>query len=374
MNKKVILSFGILLISINVYAKTKGSVTVGSELIENDASEEGKVLFGGAYTNFNITAENEYVTAGGKLYYRLNSTDSIDGLGQKLEIKKALLKVRPLGDNSIEFAIGKLYSYYLPGNFFQLSEIYTGASRWGKTGVGFVFNKEGLSVGGAIPLTESYVNFSDGFGLNGAVVYDLKTVNADLPVKLGADLLYSAAKQGDAPLKNDFSSTVTALFTPSLKGLVSKVSVAASFSYNAEPFVASSVFKNVSNYKNADLKKSNFGSINASANVGKIQLTLEGEAGHSTKGSIVPLYAGTQVVVPVTEKIALRPKFFYYAALDSQDKSAGRQTFEIYPRVWITTGDFVISAGYDFDFKQVSASDWNFEWSVPLFVEYKLGK
>lgn len=375
MNRKIIaIGLALLSLSANVFAKTKGSVTVGSDVIKNDTSEEGKILFGGAFTSFNITAENEYLTAGGKIYYRLNSTDSFEELGQKLEVKKIVFKVRPFGNDLFEAAIGKLYSYYLPGNFFQLSEFYTGASRWGKTGVGFEFNKSGFSAGIGIPLTESYIKFTDGFGVNGALVYDFNNLNDKVPVKLGADIIFSTAKQKDDSYEKDISSTVSVLYTPSENGFVSKISVAAAFSYNAEPFVANTAFKNVSNYKTENLKKANFGSINASANIGAVQVTLEGEFGHSVKGSLIPLYAGTQAVIPVTKNISLKPKLFYYAALDSENQAASRQTFEFYPRGTVSAGNFVISAGYDFDFKQKTESDWDFEWRFPVSVEYKIGK
>lgn len=372
--KKLLLVLLFALLAATAFAKTKASVIAGSNIVETTESNDVPVQFGGAYTGLNITAEDDYITGSGKFYYRLNAADQWEKNSQKLDVKKAVLKIRPFGTDILEISVGKLYSYYLPGTFFQLSEIYTGSGRWGKTGVGLSFNKSGFFGGLGIPLTESYVKFSDSFGLSTAFGYDFKKVNKSIPVKLGTDLIYSMEKQKDESYKNDFSSTVSVLYTPSINGFISKVSVAASFSYNAEPFVASSVFKNVSNYKNTDLKKSNFGSLNTSANLGKIQLSLEGEAGHSTKGSLIPLYVGTQVVVPITEKIALRPRFFYYAVLDSQNKDDGRQTFEIYPRIWITTGNFVISAGYDFDFKQTTSADYDFKWSIPVSIEYKVAK
>jgi len=372
--KKNILMFTIALISINVYAKTKGSVILGSNLVETTEVNDGTVQFGGAYAGLNITAENEYVTGSGKFYYRLNAVDQWENNAQKLDVKKAVLKFRPFGNDSLEIAGGKLYSYYLPGTFFQLSEVYTGSGRWGKTGVGLSFNKAGFFGGFAIPLTESYVKFTDSFGLAAAFGYDFKNLNNNIPLKLGTDLLFTNTKQKDESYFQDFSSTISILYNPADFNLFKKNSVSLAFSYNAEPFVANSVFKNVSNYKSANLKKANFASLNVSSTIGKIQFALEGEAGHSTEGSLVPLYFGTQVGIPVTSWLTLKPKAFYYAALNADDNKDSRQTIEVYPRFLLAFEKWTISAGYDFDFKQTSESDWAFEWSIPFYVEYKIGK
>lgn len=361
-------------LAVNGFAKTKGTLTVGSDIVKTDDTEDQNIVFGGAYTNLNITAENEYVTAGGKIYFRLNSTDEWESLAKKIEIKKAFLKARPFGTDLFEIAIGKLYSYYLPGNFFQLSEIYTGSSRWGKTGLGVLINKNGFSGGAALALSESYEAFTDSVGVNGALVYDFKEISSKIPVKLGADLLYLREVEDDDTYSDDFSSTVSILYTPKVDGFISKLSLALSYSYNSEPYVASSVFKNVTNYKNADLKKSNFASVNFSTDIGRVKFTLEGEAGHSKEGSMIPLYAGTQLLIPVFKFIYFKPRFFYYAALDEDDNSASRQTFEVYPRLWLEIKNVAISAGYDFDFKQTSDDEWRYEWAIPFFIEYRLGK
>jgi len=377
--KKVIVIFGTIFIGATGFAKTKGTATIGSDIVKTSDSDSDSVQFAGAYGNLNVTAEDDYITAGGKIYYRLNSSDSWEDNGQKIEIKKALLKFRPFGNNSLEIAGGKLYSYYLPGSFFQLSEIYTGSNRWGKTGAGVSFNKAGFFGGAGVPLTESYVKFSDSWGVNGAIGYDFKTISNKYPVKLGADLLYSRTKETDKKTKeesykDELSSSVSFLYTPKLEGFISKFSVFTSVSFNSEPYVASSVFKKVANYNNKDLKKSNFASLNLSANLKSVQVSLEAEAGHSAEGNIIPVYTGFQVFVPFTNWVGLKPRFFYYGALDAENSSESKQALEVYPRLWFTLNSWNISAGYDFGFKQNLENKWNFEWKIPVFFEYKIEK
>jgi len=372
--KVLIIALLVSMTEIFIFAITKASFSIGSDIVNSDSSAEGKIHFAGLYSNLNLNVDNDFVTAGGKIYYRVNGFEAWSDASQKLDVKRAYLLFRPFGNEWLEIGGGKLYSYYLPGNFFQLSENYTGASRWGKTGVGLSFNKSGFSGGIAVPLTESYVKFSESWGLNGALVYDFKVLNESIPVKFGADAVYAATKQKSGTYDNDFSSTASVLYTPAVKGFVSKISLAASFTYNGEPYVASSVFKNVSNYKNEYLKKSNFASLNYSSNFGKFQFVAEGEAGHSTEGTIVPLYLGTQVTIPVTTWLCFKPRFYYYAALDSADSEKSRQTFEVYPRVLFTFNSWTVSAGFDFDFKQTSSAEYDFEWKVPFFAEYKIGK
>lgn len=349
-------------------AKVKGNTGFGSTLVE---STESGVEFGGAYLFADVSGENEYVSAGGKIYYRWSSFEKLEELGQKLDLKKAYLKVRPSGSDIFEIAGGKLYSYYLPGNFFQLSEIYTGASRWGKTGLGAKGKITGFEFGASLPLSESYLAFQNEWGLNAALVYDFSTIKNFIPLKLGASFIFDRALQKDESYKNDFSSTVNLYYTSKVRGFVSNFNAAVSFSYNAEPFVASSIFKNVSNYKRTELKKANFLSLNLKSNFGKVAFTLEGEAGHSVEGSMIPLYAGSQINLPVIGGLSFKPKIFYYAALDSSDSEKSRQTVELYPRLWFTYEKWTFAAGYDFAFKQADKELWNFEWKVPVLVEYK---
>ena len=110
--------------------KGKTSVTVGSTIL--DFSEE-TLSFGGAYIVFDSLLQNDFVSVGGKIYYRWNKSTSLDSESQKLELKKAYVKIRPFSSQIFEAALGKLYSYYLPGGYFSIAEIYTGSSRWGKT-------------------------------------------------------------------------------------------------------------------------------------------------------------------------------------------------------------------------------------------------
>lgn len=372
--KKNFLIFIIFSLAAAGFAKAKGSAIAGSNIVETSDSNDGSVRFGGAYAGLNLTAENEYVICSGKFYYRLGAADEWENLTQKLDVKKAVLKFRPFGNDVLEIAGGKLYSYYLPGTFFQLSEIYTGAGRWGKTGVGLSFDKSGFFGGMGIPLTESYVKFKENFGLSAAFGYDFKNLKENFPIKLSADLLFSNTKQNDNTYARDYSSSISVLYNPADFNIFKRTSVAFVFSYNAEPFVANSVFKNVSNYKLANLKKADFASVNISSNIGKVQLVLEGEAGHSKEGSLIPLYLGAQTGIPFTNWLTFKPKVFYYAVFDSDNNNASRQTIELYPRFLLNFEKWTLSAGYDFDFKQMSESDWAFEWSIPLYIEYKIGK
>lgn len=369
--KKFVL-FAVLLISTAFYLfaekNVKGSVLLGSTVVESTA--EG-AEFGGAYALADVSGENNFISTGGKFYYRINATDDIKNLSQKLEIKKAFVKIRPFGNDILEIGGGKLYSYYLPGNFFQLSEIYTGASRWGKTGVGLKSEIGGFFGGIGVPLTESYVAFTDNWGLNGAAGFDFKKINSDIPVKLSGDIIFTRTKQKDESYKNDLSSTISVNYIPLITGVFSKINLTASFSINSESYVASSVFKNVSNYNSKELKKANFASINFRTNIAKVQWTLEGEAGHSVEGNLIPLYAGTQIVIPVVKYVSLRPRLYYYGALDSENSDNSRNTIEVYPRFMLTFDKVTFSAGYDLAIKQVDRENWNFEWKIPLYVEYK---
>ena len=158
--RNVLLTVFFLCAGIFVYADTnKTNVTVGVTPRKKSVNEEP--VFGGGYLLFDSTMGNDYVTMAGKLYWRFSSAEKSDDESQKIEVKKANIKIRPFGTVLVEVAVGKLYSYALPGSYFQLSEIYTGASRWGKTGVGVQFNYAGFSGGVAVPVTESYVSFKE---------------------------------------------------------------------------------------------------------------------------------------------------------------------------------------------------------------------
>ena len=357
---------------------------------------ESTTEWGGAYLMGDFTLSSSKLTAGGKIYYRVkNYDDSKDvdkdkDFAQEVEIKRAYLRYRPFGDKKLEVSIGKLYSYYLTGNYFQLAEIYTGSSRWGKTGLGAKSQINGFTFGAALPLTESYVEFKNAIGGFAALEYNFASLNENLPLSLGFSLGsdYAASEKEDSKTKivtrtdsRETYWTLSANYAPKFTGFVSKFNVTLSFSYNSEAYVASSVFKNVTNY--SSVPRSNFASLNFRSNFGPVQLIFEGEvghslakhivplfaglitlgeAGHSLEKHIVPLYAGSQLLIPIVDHVAFKPRFYYYAALDDSDSDASRQSFEFYPRAWITAGQWTISLGADFINKQVTKDDWKWEW------------
>lgn len=364
--------------------ETKSNVTFGitpAEKVSDESSYEQSKQFGGAYFLGDFALSNEKITAAGKIYCRLKPAESQDEASQQLDIKRAFIRYRPFSSNLLEFSLGKLYSYYLPGNYFQLSEIYTGATRWGKTGAGVKIEHDGFSFGLGLPLKESKVAFKDSFSLNAAACYDFSFLSASFSLKAGADVLYTrtgavySSKTGKktSDTDYDFSKSVSLYFTPKISGFFKSPALTLTYSHNAEPYVSSSVFKNVSNYKNSDMAKSHFASLNFRGNFGSVQLIAEGEAGHSVSGSMIPLYAGTQLLVPVYEKtVWFKPRFYYYAALDSSDSGNSRTTFEFYPRAWITAGKVTVSAGADVLHKEYEKDFWKWEWSLPLYVQYKI--
>ena len=356
----------------------KALVGIGLDPIENPVSfdkngvhQDTDDQFGGAYLWGDIIQGNNYVTAAGKIYYRLHSVAEGEEEQQKLEIKRAYIKVRPAGIDIFEIAAGKLYSYYLPGGYFSLAEIYTGNTRWGKTGVGTKFDYMGFGGGIALPVTESYVSFKESFALAAALTYNFKTLSESFPVELG----FSAFED----FKNeDFSFAASLQYSPDWTGFISKAKFFASYSYDAEAYVASSTFKNVSNYNQEELKKCHLASINLSFNLGNVEITQEAEAGHSKEGDYIPLYSGTQALIPIVEHVAFKPRFYYYAALNEKDSDLSRQTFAFYPRLWLTFGKCTVSAGSIITCMQVGTnkkkknlSDWYWGYEVPLYATWK---
>lgn len=363
-----------------VFAKpsVKGKVAIGGDILEKT---DGDPDFGNLYLLTEVSAGNDYVTAAGKLYYRLSMADDskdLDkekSLSQKIDLKRAYIRVRPMGNEILEFSIGKLYSYYLPGNYFALSEIYTGSSRWGKTGVGLKFEKSGFTLGAALPVTESYAEFKSSRGFNGALGYDFKNLNENLPLKIGATLLYNHSetevKDKPASIDDDFSFTGSINFSKKFEESKFSFNTTLSYSWNSEPFVASSVFKNIASYDAEGLNKSQFLSINQTLDFSKFKFTLEGEIGKSREKNWIPVYTGLLTVFKLTEEFSLRPRFFYYASLNSDDKDLGRQTFEFYPRVWFEKGKWIAAAGVDFSHFQTAPDKWEWHWKIPFIVEYK---
>lgn len=355
-----------------ILPESKSNITFGITPLESSSSENVNCEFGGAYLLGDFLISLPKISVGTKIYYRINSSDSWENNQQKIDIKRAYLRYRPFANNLLEFSAGKLYSYYLPGNFFNLAEIYTGASRWGKTGIATKFDYQGFFGGFAIPLSESYTDFTKSFGVNFALGYNFSQLNKNVPIKLSSAIFFTRKSENKTDYENDYSFSVSAQFSPNIKSFISKLSLTTTYSYNAESYVSSSVFKKVSNYKLAELKNTHLFSVNYKNNFGPVAFSLESEVGHSLEGNMIPLYAGTQVSIPIVKHLELRPRFYYYAAFDSQDSSSSRQTFEFYPRFWITLKNISISLASDFEYKQTSSSDWNFSWSIPCYAQLKI--
>lgn len=343
---------------------------------------DSKNQFGGAYLKGDFTLSNDKLTAAGKIYYRLNASDSRDDESQRIDINRAYLRYRPFGTNLLEFSIGKKYSYYLSGNYFQLAEVYTGATRWGETGIGAKFEYKGFSLGSGFQMAESYTKFSDYYGLAGAAGYDFSNLTENLPLKFGADLVftrtgpdYSKSDDIEDKADYDFSGAFSLYYTPKLEGFFSKPALTLTYSYNTKPFVCNTAYKHVANYSNSDLKKSNFASLNWRNYFGPVQFLAEGEAGYSVEGDMIPLYAGAQLLIPIYKKIVyFKPRFFYYAALDTENSDNSRHSYEFYPRAWIVKGKWTVSAGADIIHKEYEKDYWRWEWEIPMYIEYKIGK
>ena len=357
--KKSVVGFGITPVQNPVAFDKKG--------LHTDSESE----FGGAYLWADIVQGNDFVTAAGKIYYRFNSIAEGQDASQKFELKRAYVKVRPCGNDFFEIAAGKLYSYHLPGGYFNLAEIYTGNNRWGKTGLGTKFEFAGFTTGLALPLTDSYVSFKEAFSLSAAIDYNFVKINEGLPLTAG----FSASQDF---VKDDFSFSLSAQFSPKTTGFISKAKFFASYSYNSEPYVASTVFKKIANYAKEDLKKAHFASINITMNLGKVEVITEGEAGHSMEGNYIPLYSGSQLLIPIIDHLAFKPRFYYYAALNESDSDLSRQTFEFFPRLWLTFGKCTVSAGTSIFLMQAGTSskdeklsDWYWGYEVPLYATWK---
>ena len=351
----------------------KTSVSLGVTPLEKEKG--GDLYFGGAYLLLDSVLSNNYVIIGGKIYYRLSEASSWEELSRKLDIKKAYIKLRPLGTADIELAAGRLYSYYLPGAFFSLTETYTGASRWGKTGVGMKFSKAGFTGGLGLPLTEDMELFDDTKSLAGGLSYNVASAYAPLPLQAGCAVSYEDKKQtdkksGKTSRNRETAYTFSLYYTPRLEGFVHDFSAFAAYSYNASPYVASTAFKPVSNYKSVG--RAQFASFSFKLSLGQVQLLGEGELGKSLDADIVPFYTGLQLFVPLTEQVALKPRFFYYAAYNTEHSAESRQTFEFYPRLWITQGRATVSLGFDVLTAQVAEKEYQWSWKMPLYLELKV--
>ncbi|MBO4386379.1 MAG: hypothetical protein J5817_05105 [Treponema sp.] len=373
LSAKLFIICAAFLVQNNLFSQPSGKtiITVGTTPLQKDAQEDAKKEFGGAYLLFNGELSSDVMTAGGKIYYRLHSAANRDENAQKLEVKRAYLKIRPFKTEDLELGMGKLYSYYLSGGYFDLNEFYTGSTRWGKTGLGVKAKKSGVIAGIALPLEESYKTVEDHFAINGSLGYDFAPL-FDLPLTFGTTLFYEAAGDSDPKefSKKDLSSSVSLHYSKKNNdSALKKLSAFASYSWNSSCYAANSTFKNIANY--SKIGKAKFASVNLKANFDFASFTLEGEAGHSMEGDYVPLYAGTQLLIPVTPHISLRPQFFYYAGLNTKDSDLSRTTYVFYPRLMFYFGKNTISAGAQFERRQTTAEDWNLGWSIPLYWEYK---
>ncbi|MBQ4378500.1 MAG: hypothetical protein II821_04815 [Treponema sp.] len=373
--KKISLVLAALLCTEGAFALSNStSLTFSVAPVEKDADDN--VQFGGAYLLAESTLSDDYVTLGGKLYYKLKETDSKSEETQKLEIKRAYAKIRPFGNKTLELAIGKLYSYYLSGGYFSLTETYTGATRWGKTGVGLKSEISGFTFGLALPLTESYAAFSDTWGLNFGAEYDFSTLFETLPLKAGFSIFYNstADEKNFTPSEKDFAECVSLNFSKKNLAFFKTFSVFAAFSHNAEPYVSNSVFKPVANYSNKDMKSSNLFSLAFRPTIGSVKITSESEIGHSIEGSMVPFYTALQVQFPIFGCVSLKPQFGYYAAYDTSDSSKSFDTLEFYPRFMAEIGKWTVTAGWDIFYKEVSDSEYRWLWEFPVTAKLKIGK
>ncbi len=353
------------------FAADKANVTFGCTPVQKNSETDSGREFGGAYTLFDGELSAEKITVGAKVYYRVNSTSKADETERKLELKKAFVKVRPFGNEIFEGAIGKLYSYYLPGGFFSLSESYTGVSRWGKTGAGVKSEFYGLTFGAATGASESYEVYSKEWDVSGGISYDFAKIFG-IPVEPGFSCLYEFEKDTKTEEKNhDFSWTASLNTRPKFSGIFNGFSFFAAFTHNSTPYAGNTTFKFLSNYK--DIGRSDFASVNLKFSFWRVQLIFEGEGGKSKDSDLYPYYAGSQLLIPLAPKyLFFKPRFFYYAAIDREDGENSRKAWEFYPRLWFQSKKTTISAGFKYGKKEVSKNEWESDWSIPVYVEFKL--
>ncbi len=346
----------------------KSSITAGITPIEREAEEAAQKQFGGSYLLLKTDISTDYVSAGGKIYYRLSPAEKKEDESQKLDVKKIYIKMRPLGNEAVELAAGKLYSYYLTGGYFPLAETYTGSVRWGKTGLGLQIKSQGFTGGLALPLSESYKSFDqDGWGLNGGLSYKF----TPFPLTIGGTLLYDAVGDSDKDScsKDDFSFTLASHFSTGKKDAPLKVSAFLSYTMNADAYATNTVYKFVTNCK--AVGKCQFVSVNVNVSARDISFTLEGEGGLALDSDYVPVYLGLQILAPLNNNISLRPQFFYYGAFNSKDSPASRDAFTVYPRLMLYFSSSTISAGAQFTRRQTETDKHEWGFSIPLYYEYK---
>ena len=374
MQKKfIILIFVFFPLVFSFGLKNNTSLTFSVTPIDKDENDD--VDFGGAYFMTESLLSDDFVTLGGKLYYRLKATDSKSNESQELEVKRAYAKIRPFGSEIFEVAIGKFYSYYLSGGYFSLTETYTGGTRWGKTGVGVKSEAKGFTLGVAVPLSEKYVAFSDAWGLNFGAEYDFSSVFDNLPLKIGFSAFYDSVADGKnfTPSEEDFSECVSFYFSKKSLAFFRNFSIFLAFSHNSAPYVANSILSPVANKKNAELQTVNLFSLALRSTIGKIRITSETEVGHSIEGTMIPFYSALQVYAPIIGFLAVKPLIGYYAAYDMSNSKKSFDTWEFYPRFMLETKKWTITAGWDIFYKEISDGEYRWIWAVPITAKLKIG-
>lgn len=374
--------------------KNTTNLTLAATPIDKDENDD--IQFGGAYVLAESVLADDYVTLGGKLYYRLKSSDSFEGESQELEIKRAYAKICPFGSAIFEVAIGKLYSYYLSGGYFALTETYTGATRWGKTGVGLKSECSGFTVGLALPVnegnsylkqkTKNYYFFNYDWGVNASVSYDFSQISKDFPLTVGTAIFYSASGKGNSDgssdgeenlcsvSEKDFTECVSLNFSKRNFSVFKNFSVFAAFSHNTAPYVSNTVFKPVANYKNADMKNANLFSLAFRPTIKSVRITSETEIGHSVEGSMIPFYSALQGQFPVYGIVSLKPLVGYYAAFDTSDSKNSFDSWEFYPRIVLEVAKWTITGGWDMFCKEITDGDYRWIWTVPITAKVKIGE
>lgn len=383
MRKNLFILAGLLLALHASFAQMRNDTSLTLAVTPTKKDENDHVSYDGAYSMIECVLSDERATLGGKLYYRLKEAKSSDEEAQKLDVKRAYAKVRPFGNSFLEIAIGKLYSYYLSGGYFSLTETYTGAVRWGETGVGAKTEFKGLTLGLALPVTESYVAFSKDWGLNAAASYNFAEISKNLPFIFGFDVLYSAGGDDDEDVNNvsekDFSESVALNFSKRNFGIFSSFGFFLAFSHNVRPYVAHTVLSPVAEVSSsksplyAKVKKSNLFSFALRPTIGKVRVTSESEVGHAVDGNLIPFYSALQVYFPVYGIVALKPMAGFYAVFDTSDSSNSFRTWEFYPRIMLEFDKLTVTAGWDIFYKEMSRNHFYWIWTVPITAKIKIG-
>ena len=382
-------------LSSQAFGAMKNDTNIKFSLWPVNKDAEDNYTFGGSYARVESVMSDDFVTLGGKIYYRVKGSNSTTSASQEVELKRAYVKIRPFGNNLAEFAVGKLYSYYLAGSYFSLMEIYTGASRWGKTGIGFKSEFNGFTLGLALPAMETnsaakkankeYNFFRTDWGMNASLSYNFAELSDSLPITFGANLLYSASGKGasdgssdgeadvNSVSEKDFSECFSAYYYTKNLWIFSRFSTFFAFSHNAVPYVANSSFRPVANYSNADLKRVNLFSLAVKAYFDNFRVVLEGEGGHSVDGTMIPFYTALQFKLPLYEGLSLQPIFSYFASYDTSDSKNSFDTWLIYPQLVLEYKRLTLTAGWHGAYMEVKDDDYRWLWYLPLSARIKIG-